>query len=85
MTELLKFPCEFMLKIVGDTAANIEEIAVPILKKNDVDIESIKISQKQSKAGNYTSLTVTITVDSQKQLDAIYVALSAHPEIKMVL
>lgn len=85
MTDLIKFPCEFTIKVVGGSDANIEEIAVPVLQKNDVDIERIKISTKQSKAGNYTSLTLTIWAESQAQLDAIYRELSSNPKINMVL
>lgn len=85
MTTLLNFPCEFTLKVVGNSNANIEEIVVPVLQKNDVDIEQIKISSKQSKAGNYTSLTIILRADSQVQLDSIYRELSAHPQINLVL
>ncbi len=85
MSDLLKFPCEFTIKIVGAEQANVEEIAVPILQKNDVDIETIKITTKQSSTGKYTSLTVIMNVDSKEQLDNIYRELSSHSQISMVL
>ncbi len=85
MTNLINFPCEFTIKVFGGSESNIEEIAVPVLQKNDVDIERIKVISKQSKAGNYVALSITFTADSQKQLDAIYSELSSNSKINMVL
>ena len=40
---------------------------------------------RPSKAGNYLSLTCTVRATSQAQLDALYLELTAHPMVKVVL
>lgn len=82
---ILEFPCEFSLKVFAAADVNLEEIVVPIVTKNDVDIERIKVSERGSSGGKYISVTVTFIADSQKQLDAIYTEVSANPQILMAL
>jgi putative lipoic acid-binding regulatory protein len=49
----------------------------------DLDLNTVEV--RQSRTGKYLSLTVTIRAQSRAQLDAIYLALTAHPMVKVVL
>jgi putative lipoic acid-binding regulatory protein len=40
---------------------------------------------RQSKAGNYLGVTITINATSREQLDELYRTLSTHPMVKVVL
>ena len=40
---------------------------------------------RESKAGKYISLSLTITATSKQQLDDMYKALSEHPMVKLVM
>ena len=40
---------------------------------------------RPSGAGNYLAVTVTFIAQSQEQLDAIYMELTAQPRVKMLL
>jgi len=40
---------------------------------------------RNSRAGRYQSVTVTVNARDRAQLDAIYQDLSGHPRIKLVL
>jgi len=43
------------------------------------------IEMRGSAGGKYISLTCMVYVTSKPQLDAIYMALTAHPMVKVVL
>jgi putative lipoic acid-binding regulatory protein len=40
---------------------------------------------RESKAGNYLGITLTINATSREQLDELYRTLSTHPMVKVVL
>ncbi|HSX21055.1 MAG TPA: DUF493 domain-containing protein [Gammaproteobacteria bacterium] len=81
----MHFPVVFSLKVVGTVAANLEAIIVPVMQKNNVDLEHMRMSARLSANGNYTSFTVTFMAKSQQQLDDIYRALSSDPAVIIVL
>ena len=82
---LIKFPCEFPLKIMGETQYDIEELVKKLIKKHIKDDAIIELKSRTSQQGNYTSVTVTFNAQSKKQLDALYNTLSKHKHINMVL
>ncbi|MGH8820050.1 MAG: YbeD family protein, partial [Rhodoferax sp.] len=47
--------------------------------------DATTIELRDSKAGNYLGITVTVTATSREQLDELYRTLSTHPMVKMVL
>ena len=82
---LLKFPCEFPVKAMGETHPQLDNIVVEIVRKHAGDIAEGAVTSKQSSGGKYTSITVVIEANSKKQLDAIYQELSSHEAVKYVL
>ncbi|GAO26116.1 hypothetical protein ALISP_5936 [Alicycliphilus sp. B1] len=49
------------------------------------DFDASTIELRDSRAGNYLGVTITITATSREQLDDLYRALSSHPMVKVVL
>ena len=43
------------------------------------------VELRDSSAGNYLGITITVTATSREQLDDLYRALSSHPMVKVVL
>ncbi|MDG4868517.1 DUF493 domain-containing protein [Guyparkeria sp. 1SP6A2] len=82
---LIDFPTEFPIKIMGPaTDAFIGDI------KQAVDsvipgLPESAWSQRSSGKGNFVGLTVTFTATSRDQIDAVYRAVTAHPDVKMCL
>jgi putative lipoic acid-binding regulatory protein len=56
-----------------------------IAEQFDPTFDASTVELRNSKAGNYLGVTITVTATSREQLDAIYMALSAHPMVKVVL
>ncbi len=84
-TSLLEFPCEFPIKVMGLASHDFDDLVVEIVRRHITDLQEGAVRAKPSGAGKYVSLTVTVQAESQGQLDALYMELSAHERILMVL
>ncbi len=82
---LIEFPCDFDIKAMGESSESFDALVVSIVRKHVDSINEAAVTTKQSSGGKYTSVTVTVHVDSQVQLDTIYLELSSHELIKYVL
>lgn len=82
---LIEFPCDFPIKVMGETDANFSAEIIKTIQKLEATFDASKIEVKSSSGGKYTSLTCTCYVESKPQLDNIYRALTSHPLVKYVL
>ena len=83
--EILEFPCEFPLKIMGRDETAFREAAITIVETHAGPLAEGAVRTRSSRDGNFIALTVTIVATSRAQLDALYTDLSAHEDILMVL
>jgi putative lipoic acid-binding regulatory protein len=58
---------------------------VQIAQQFDPEYDPATLEMRPSKAGNYLSVTLTIRATSREQLDNMYLALTAHPMVKVAL
>ena len=82
---LIEFPCDFPLKIMGANADGFAQSVAEVVCVHAPDFDALTMEMRPSRAGNYLSLTCTVRATSQAQLDALYLALTAHPMVKVVL
>ncbi len=82
---IIKFPCDFTLKVMGKSAGEFEKITLDIVKKYFPTLDIARIQKKFSKDNTYLSLSITVYAESKTQLDAAYQELSRTKEILMVL
>jgi len=82
---LLRFPCRFPIKIMGDTQSSLLECIQACVAEHVPDQDSVDWVQRPSRGGNYLGVTITLTATSQSQLDALYLALGACPGVRMIL
>lgn len=82
---LLEFPCDFPLKIMGETHEEFQRVVVDIVTKHAPDFDSTTLEVRASSGGKYVSLTCTVIATSKPQLDALYMELTGHPLVKVVL
>jgi hypothetical protein len=85
MSELLEFPCDFPIKIMGPTTAEFEGIVLEIVRRHAPDLGEAAVTSRASSGGRYTSITVNLRAKSKEQLDALYRELSGHPAIRVVM
>ncbi|VTU13136.1 hypothetical protein SRS16CHR_00375 [Variovorax sp. SRS16] len=82
---LIEYPSQFPIKVMGAKADGFVHAVTEIAERFDPNFDASTIELRNSKAGNYLGVTITVTATSREQLDAIYMALSAHPMVKVVL
>lgn len=82
---LLKFPCDFTLKVFGLKTDEFESTVLMIIHKHAPNLSDRAIQARPSQQGKYCALSVTVHVDSKEQLDNIYRELSSSPQVIMVL
>lgn len=82
---LLKFPCEFPIKIMGKNHHGFHQAVVEVLKKHLDDFETTEIKEVESKQKNYISITVNVNAISQQHLDGIYMDLTASDWVIIAL
>jgi putative lipoic acid-binding regulatory protein len=83
--ELLRFPCDFPIKVMGKAEPGFEALVVGIVRRHAPDLGEGAVSSRGSSGGRYLALTLTVRAESRAQLDAIYRELSAHPDVLMSL
>ncbi len=81
--ELFDFPCEFPIKIMGIADLNFEAMMVEIVQRHIGSLNSVK--SRNSTGGKYMSVTISFIAQSRVQLDALYMELTQHKLVKMVL
>ncbi len=84
-TTLLEFPCEFPSKIMGARVDDFAQTVLGVVLRHAPDFDAATMQMRPSSKGNYLSITCTVNATSQAQLDALYVELSSHPLVKVVL
>jgi uncharacterized protein len=82
---LIEFPCDFPIKVMGETHAHFAEEMINTIKSLLPQFDESNIEMRGSSGGKYLSLTCTVHVTSKPQLDDIYRALTSHPMVKVVL
>lgn len=82
---LLEFPCDFPLKVMGRQAADFRETVLTLVEAHAGPVDDARTQLRQSRDGNFVSLTLWVRTESQSQLDAVYGALTAHDQVLMVL
>ena len=82
---LIEYPCLFPIKVMGTRVEGFTAALVSVARDFDPDFDEARLELRESRGGNYLSVTLTVTATSREQLDNLYRALTAHPLVKVVL
>ena len=82
---LIEYPSSFPIKVMGAKVDGFVDAVTAIARQFDPAFDATTIELRDSKAGNYQGVTITITATSREQLDELYRTLSSHPMVKVVL
>ena len=82
---LIEYPSRFPIKVMGPKADGFVEAVTRIARQFDPAFDASTVELRDSSAGNYLGITITITATSREQLDELYRTLSTHPMVKVVL
>jgi len=82
---LIEYPSRFPIKVMGAKVPGFVDAVVEIARRFDPQFDAATVELRESRAGNYQGVTVTVTATSRAQLDDLYRALTSHPLVKVVL
>lgn len=82
---LLQFPCDFPIKVMGKNVPEFSQTVCDLICLHAPDFDPAKLEIRASSKANYIGLTATIRAQSREQVDALYLALTGHPLVKIVL
>jgi putative lipoic acid-binding regulatory protein len=82
-TDLLKFPCDFAIKVMGKATEDFDLLVVEIVRRHN--LKENAVTMRSSSGGKYLSVTVSFIAQSRTQLDALYTEMSGHERVAMVL
>ena len=82
---LIEYPCQFPIKVMGAKVDGFVHAITAIAEQFDPTFDAATVELRDSKAGNYLGVTITINATSREQLDELYRTLSTHPMVKVVL
>jgi putative lipoic acid-binding regulatory protein len=82
---LIDFPCEFPIKVMGESDSVFTSKMIHLIQTIAPEFSAAKVESRLSSGGKYISLTCTVYVTDQLQLDNIYRLISAHPLVKYSL
>jgi putative lipoic acid-binding regulatory protein len=85
MSELITFPTNFPVKVMGANQGDFKNLVLEIIQKHAAISTDEVVTTRLSRNGRFLSVTVHIHAESQEQLDAIYRELSAHERVLMML
>jgi len=81
----LSFPCRFPIKIMGRADSAFRRAVLDVLSLHAPEIDEGDLSYRDSRDGNFLSITVEIEATSREQLDGLYQALNDSDDVLMTL
>jgi putative lipoic acid-binding regulatory protein len=85
MPDLIEYPLDFPVKIMGKNEPGFVEAVVEIVRQHAPDFDDATVELRRSKKKSYLSVTCVIRAVSREQLDALYIELNDHRNAVMVL
>ena len=82
---LIDYPSLFPIKVMGVKVDGLVGAISAVAHQFDPSFDATTIELRESKGGKYLGVTITVTATSRQQLDDLYIALSKHPMVKVVL
>ncbi len=83
--ELLKFPVDYPVKIMGRPSPEFRARVHSIMLKHAPNLDVDRISERMSENGNFVSISYVIVAESREQVVALAVELQSCEEVLMVL
>ena len=83
--QLMHFPCDFALKVMGENINNYVGTVLSICQKHVEGLTEDCVKTRPSSNGKYIAVTVQLVASSRKQLDDLYIELNSYPQTKMAL
>ena len=81
----IEFRCDYPIKVIGDAVPDFLEQVVAIVRTYDDSLTAERSTERDSRKGNYRSVTMRVHVLSEAQLQPMFNELKAISAVRMVL
>jgi len=81
----LSFPCTIGIKAMGHQADDFEDKVKDIVASHAEAGAIVEVRCKESKSGNFHSVTCEVRLQNRAQMEAIYQTMHDHPDILLTL
>lgn len=81
----IEFPCSYPIKVMGRKAPDFIDVVLEVMRCHAPEVGPEHLSVRNSSAGTFISLTVTIIATGEAQLEAIFADLQATGRVMLVL
>lgn len=81
----IEFPCAYPIKVMGYAHADFQGHVLTVMERHAPGFDRSAITVRDSRKGNFQSITVTITATGTDQLQAIFTDLKTSELVQMVL
>jgi putative lipoic acid-binding regulatory protein len=83
--EGLTFPCVYPVKAMGANTEKFKQEMLFIAQKHFEEVNESHVRTNQSKTGKYQSVTIHVEATSRVQLEALFMEIKAHIDVKWML
>lgn len=80
-SEVLEFPCELSIKVVGASAPDFEAHAISVVSPHAESVLAEPERARASKGGKYGAVTLRVRLESRVAMEAMYAALQADERV----
>ena len=81
----MTFPCEVPVSAIGLRVEGLAQAIAQCVASLIPSFDPVKIEMRPSKTGKYLAVAFPVWVQSKAELEALNVALLAHPMVKLVI
>ncbi len=85
LEQLLEFPVDFPIKVMGRRVDGFAQQIAELTCAHVPEFDPATIELRSSARSNWLSLTLSVHLQSRRQLESLYRELAAHPLVKVVL
>ncbi len=82
---IIEYPIHFPLKVIGLDEADFADFVIGIVRRHVPELLEENITSRLSGGDKYRSVSFEFIAKSREQVDALYVELSSHKRILMIL
>ncbi len=81
----IEFPCDYPIKIVGDNDPDFTTTVVEMTRRHAPEVTLAQVRVRNSREGNYASVTITIRATGEAQLRRLHADLQTYAAVRLVL
>ncbi|WP_439107601.1 YbeD family protein [Congregibacter sp.] len=81
----IEFPCDYPVKVLGRNVTEFRPLVLEIFERHAPGFDQSTITVRDSRKGNFLSMTIIITATGPEQLESIHQDLRATGIVQMVL